>query len=939
MSYLKKPLLLALVLVWAGFMPAQEILQNSKLVKGKLNNGLTYYIFPNDYPKGEAVYRLFIKSGSIYETDEQQGLAHFLEHMAFNGTRHFPNNELIRFLESKGAKFGRDLNAHTSYNETVYKLTLPSNSVGLVDTTITILADWLDGLLLEDEEVDAERGVIMSEWLSKQRPEAAVNDALLHGLMNNSRFSERKVIGDTAVIQNFQYQTLRDYYEPWYQPSLAAVAVAGDVDPAQVEEMIKEKFGGMTNSNPRAPEHYTIPDYTANEAKVVINEALKKPEVTIIQLVPMMGSVREESDYYPYLLRSLINSLTRNRFNALSFDHDVYAKGSMGISDFLNTKGIAMASVELMPHKIEEGLAAFITHLEQIKRYGFRPEEITRVKKSYLSSRERSATSEQPISSSRYMNELYVDFYKDHVLTTPQEELRLTKKYLDQIDSTTVLQALQKLIAHKPAFHLFSSFEENNLTDSVQLLQFVDSARAVAVTPYELEIDVPSDLLEQEPKPGHVVSKTEIPGIEATELQLSNGVRLIYKEAVSSNNRVNISAYKKGGRYALDPSDYVSGNFSASVIALSGAGDLSRDELSYFLAGNSASVRLLIEDTRAGLVGSSSYDDAETLFQLLHLKWTRPRAERDVFDLTKKRSIESYQNKNITDQTVYYQDLSYLIRGKDYVTQEVTDSIMEEQVQFEKMLPIFNESFGNANGFTFVIVSDAELDDLVPLINRYIGSLPSGGEVKTPYRYSGGDIRTEAAKHIRDAGDSERAVVSLIFQRVDLPKDKNHFDLKSNMLRDVLRVKLLSELREKMGMVYSVGVSSSSRLFPAPLARNSISFSSAPENSELLIETIKEIINTMANNPASFEQELENVKKNMINDMNVQVQQDSYWSTFIRNTTFNELDDWSFIPNFTQVGHETTSEELAALLLQNFNKQSMIEAVLLPKTENHLITN
>ncbi len=234
MLRIKKPILLTLLLFVIGIVSAQEIVQNPKLIKGTLDNGLTYYIFPNDFPKGKAVYRLFIKSGSVYETEEQKGLAHFLEHMAFNGTKHFPGNSLIQYLESKGAKFGRDLNAHTFYNETVYKLTLPSNSVGMVDTTLTILADWLDGLLLEEEEIDAERGVIMSEWLSKQRPEAEVNDALLMELMNNSRFSERKVIGDTAVIRNFEYSTLRNYYESWYQPNLAAIAIAGDVDPELV---------------------------------------------------------------------------------------------------------------------------------------------------------------------------------------------------------------------------------------------------------------------------------------------------------------------------------------------------------------------------------------------------------------------------------------------------------------------------------------------------------------------------------------------------------------------------------------------------------------------------------------------------------------------------------------------------------------------------------
>ena len=939
MLRIKKPILLTLLLFVIGIVSAQEIVQNPKLIKGTLDNGLTYYIFPNDFPKGKAVYRLFIKSGSVYETEEQKGLAHFLEHMAFNGTKHFPGNSLIQYLESKGAKFGRDLNAHTSYNETVYKLTLPSNSVAMVDTTLTILADWLDGLLLEEEEIDAERGVIMSEWLSKQRPEAEVNDALLMELMNNSRFSERKVIGDTAVIRNFEYSTLRNYYESWYQPNLAAIAIAGDVDPELVKDMIEKKFSSMTNENPNIPEDYTIPDYEDKNAKVVIHESLKKPELTMIQLVPMSGSVKNEGDYYPYLVRNIINRLIRARFNTLSFDHNDYSNGSVGISDFLNTKGIVLGSVELMPNKIETGISSYISQLEQIMTYGFLPEEIEKVKRAYMSSAERRVKSAQPINSSRYMDELYSDFYKNYVVTTPEEELRLTRKFIDHIDSTTILNTLQELIADKPAHYIYSSFEESSLSDSLKLLHFIDSVRNIKVDPYELEIDVPENLLKNEPKPGHIVHIIDIPEISAKEILLSNGAKLIYKEAVSGKNKVNISAYKKGGRYGLDPADYASSRIAGSVIALSGAGELSRDELSYFLSGNSASMRLLIENTRAGIVGSSSYEDVETMFQLLHLKWTQPRASKEVFDLTKKRLIEEYQNKNITEQTVYYQDLNYLISGKDYVTKELTDTIIDEQVQFDKILPIFNDSFGNADGFNFVIVSDSELEDLIPYINQYIASLPSKKEAKSEYIYFGGKVRTDSTKLIREAGDSERAVVSLVFQHTDLPESKNLFDLKSDMLKDILRVKLLSELRENMGMVYSVSVSSSSRVVPAPLARNMISFTSKPEDYELLISTIKDIINTMSENPDSYERELANVKKNIINDHNVNLQQDSFWSTFIRNTTFNGQHDWKFISNYDDIVNSITGKELSELLLQNFNKDNIIEAILLPKTGEISFTN
>lgn len=924
---------LSFILLFFSFTAfAGDIQTHPRLIKGSLQNGLTYYIYPNDYPRGDAVYRLFIKSGSVNEEEDQRGLAHFLEHMAFNGTRTFPDNELVSFLESKGAKFGRDLNAHTSYNETVYKLKLPSTSVGMVDTTITILADWLDGLLLEKDEVDAERGVIMSEWLSKQKPESEVNDMLLSVLMNNSIYDRRKVIGDTAVIQQFKYETLRDYYESWYQPNLAAIAVVGDVDPEKVEEMIIHKFSKMKNVNDNPNEIHPIPDYDDVEVRVVINKDLKKPDLTVIQLIPHSDPVRNESDYYPYLERTLINRLFRNRFNALSFANDAYAKGSIGISDFLNTKGILMASVELMPNKIEEGVSAFSSHLTQIYQHGFLPEEIEKVKKAFIRSKERSATTTQPVSSSQLMEEIYADFFKDYAITTPQEEYRLAKMHIDQIDSLSVVKTLHNLVDMNRMHYIFSSFEENSLSDSVRLLTVLDSLQKRTIDPYQLDIDVPEELLAHEPQPGTIVSESEIPAIGGRVLQLSNGVKVIYKKSVSSKNRVSMSAFKPGGLFALDSVQYVNGIFAPSVISLSGAGDYSRDEISYHLAGNSASARLLIENSRAGMVAGASAEDMETMFQLMYLRWTEPRADSAVFEMTRKRSIENYRNRNVTNQTLYYRDLNYLMKGKDYVTNELTDTVIEEQVSLDQMVPLFHQSFGNANGFTFVILSDLELEQLTPYITRYIASLPASSTAcDTPYRYDGGKIETEATKYVRAAGDSDRGVVSLIFQHTDLADKKNRFDLMSDLASSVLRMKLLSELREKMGMVYSVSVSSGSREHPSPLARNTISFSTNPENYPLLIETIREILSEMSQDPGSFQRELDNVKKSMVNDMEVNIQKDSFWSSFIRNSTFNDDEEWGFIPNYQEIVNGISTDDLSGFLSRYYHPDHMIEAVLLPK--------
>lgn len=912
---------------------SQTIPQNEKLIKGVLENGMTYYIYPNDYPKNEAVYRLFIKSGSIYEEEHQKGLAHFLEHMAFNGTRNFPKNELINFLETKGAKFGADINAHTSYNETVYKLQVPTDNPDVIDSTLLILSDWADGITIAEEDVEDERGVILSEWLSKRDSKKEVSDALLDMLLNNSRFSERVVIGDTAVIKNATAQDLRDYYESWYRPDLMAVAVVGDINPDSIEHRIKENFSHLLSKNRAELPEYDIPNYEDTDAEIIINNSLKHPELVFIQLGDKQKAVKNETDYIPYLERNLINRLFRNRLSDLSFENTSYTSGSIGFSDFLNTKSILIASVKLIPEKSKEGIAKFIADLNQVYTYGFTEVEIAKIKKQYLNRMELRAKEDSPTTSSTLMNEVYADFYKGHVITTPKEEYNLALKYVDQIDSLSLLASLNNYIDVDKTHYLYTAFEDGEVSDKDELLSLVNNSFQSEVAPYSIDVDVTKELMPETPKKGEIIEQKSIEDIEVTELTLSNGVKVLYKPSVSGKNRINISAFKKGGLYALDSVDYVSGLFAPSIVSLSGAGELNRNELSYHLAGNSASVRLLIEKTRAGMVGSSSLDDIETLFELMYAKWTSPNAEKEVFDITKEMAIESYQKQNKTEEKEFYKDLGYVMRGENYVTAEMTDARIEKGLEYAKVLPLFNRSFGNAYGFTFVIMSDASIEDLTPFIETYIASLPSNKNDldETNFKYKGGDIRTDSVSFIRNASDSERAVASLIFQKTDIPDDFDAYQLQSKIADDVIRIKLINEIREKMGLIYSVSVSTSSTIHPSDLSRSTISFSASPDDLDVIINEIEQILNTMVLNSGSFASELEKVKMNHKQNILSKTQTNLYWTTFIRNTVFNEQYNWDYHLELDEVLENITAEEVSEMISENFNINNRIKAILLPK--------
>ena len=377
-----------MAVAWLALMSAtaQPLPRDPQLRVGQLKNGLTYYIYPNQTPKGEAVYRLFVKAGSVNERDDQQGLAHFLEHLAFNGTRHFPGDGIVRFLESRGAKFGKDLNAHTSFGETVYKLQLPCADPLMVDSTLTILADWAGGLTIAPDEVEKERGVILSEWLSRGGTQTDNSMKLVMELLNGSLYSRRITIGDTAIIRHATPQTIRDYYQQWYRPELMAVAVVGDVNVAHVERMIREKFGAMGPMGPMSPmgpiSPIAIPEYSTEEARMAITPGAEQVDFDILMLLPQPPAVQTADDYRQYLERSLVNRLMKTRFAALSFDNPAYAKGGIQYSRFLGATGATDASVELTKGKLRQGIRDFISAHTQIYRYGFTQSEIARAKKS-----------------------------------------------------------------------------------------------------------------------------------------------------------------------------------------------------------------------------------------------------------------------------------------------------------------------------------------------------------------------------------------------------------------------------------------------------------------------------------------------------------------------------------------------------------------------------
>jgi zinc protease len=937
----KKKCLTLLLLLATVVMAAQPLARDPQLRMGKLKNGLTYYIYPNANPKGEAVYRLFVKAGSVQERDDQRGLAHFLEHLAFNGTTHFPGDGIVRFLESKGAKFGKDLNAHTSFSETVYKLQLPSTDRSLVDSTLTILSDWAGGLLIAPEEVEKERGVILSEWLSRGGTSTDNSMRLVMELLNGSRYSRRITIGDTAIIRHATPQTIREYYKRWYQPQLMAVAVVGDVDADMMERMIREKFSTLPAGVPLSAlekESLTpsIPRYTDDVTRIAIDSKVKTTELDMLMLLPQPRAVETTADYRDYLQRSLLNSLMKLRFNSLSFDNPAYEKGTVQYARFLGAVGVVDASVELSKGKMRQGIRDFIRHYRQVYDYGFMASEIMRAKKSLLSSLRSKVESGEGERSTRLMEDVYSDFYGQSRMISRKDELLLMEKLLPVMDSVGMLRYVHRVLAPGPQHHLLRGSEDvqTEFADSLELFGWIRQCQREPVERYWKNIRVPDELVSL-PVSHHIISEQALKAIGAVDMHLDNGVRVIFRHTDTEHDRLMLSGFRKGGQYSLDSMQYYTALVAPSIVNLSGAGHLSREELNYYLAGNTASVRLLVDKLRTGVAASAHHADLKTMFQLLFLRWTQPCLDTATCRITLEKLVENFRAKKETPQSRFSRELGWLINGRNYTNEELTDTLVQQMIRTADMLPLHERFFGPANGYTFVILSDMELDDVRPYINTYLGTLPSGKVDTTWTETSCRRIPHRDITFIRHAADGDKATVSLIFQQDSISGNLQKQELQAMALKAILRSALLKRLREEMGKVYSVSVSVSSGRYPAYLSRSTIAFNCRPEDVDSLIAAVHETLQQLYDHPELLEDYLNDVKKNLVKEHDLMLQQTSYWTSWIRNSVYSGNEDWTWFSRYNDVVRQMTINDVSAYARHILRDAYQVKAVLLPADGQH----
>ena len=905
-----------------------ELPVDPNIRRGTLDNGLTYYIRKNDKPENRVELRLAVNAGSILEDDNQLGLAHFTEHMAFNGTEHFAKNELVSTLQSAGVRFGAHLNAYTSFDETVYMLLLPTT-----DTTLKkgwqILEDWAQGITFEEEEIDKERGVVIEEWRIGQGAQQRMRDEYLPVLLADSRYAKRLPIGTKEILEGFDYETVRQFYRDWYRPDLMAVIAVGDIDVDSVETQIKEHFGRLENPDqPRERVAYDIPNH--EDTKVVV---VTDPEATFNQL-SMYYKVSEMPepektlrDYRQSVLEATFTGMLNDRLSELTQSADPpFINAGTYYGDIVRAKNAFQAFAIVPEGGIERGLKILIEQQEKVRQFGFTASELARYKKQLLTSYERAYNEREKTNSKSYAGEYVRSFLEGEPIPGIAFEYQFMQQHLPEVTLEEINALADRWMREENRVVAVLGPEKDDVAMPAgdEVRAYLQEAADAQVTAYEDEA-VPESLMEELPTTGRLADKKTLDSLGVTELTFANGIRVVLKPTDFKDDEILMLASSPGGHSVYDLDTYYSAINASSIIRQSGVKDLSLVALDKFLADKNAGVRPYIGELKEGFSGNATPRDLETLLQLTHLYFTQPRLDTASFQsyITKNKAV--YQNL-LSSPKYYYQDKRSRIlsqnnpRGGGYPTVEDWDKVALDQVD-----QVYRDRFADASDFTFFFVGNFELDSITPLLTTYLGSLSATDRQE---RWKDVGVRPPSGVVKKDVfkGSDPKSMVNLTFTG-ELAYDREEaFQL--NALIQAFNIKLTEEIREKMSGVYGIGARVSTAKYPYEHYSINVSFPCAPENVDTLTQGVyNEIERLQTSGPTAAD--LQKVKETMRREMETSLKENGYWLRTLERAYFMDEDPHEIL-DYEEVIDTLSVDKLQAMANKYFNFDRVVEVVLYP---------
>ena len=896
---------------------------------GKLPNGFTYFIRHNEEPKNRVVMYLANKVGSVLEDDNQQGLAHFMEHMNFNGTTHFPHNELVNYLQKVGVRFGADINAYTSFDETVYQLPLPSDKPEIVENGLLIMHDWAHGATLDSTEIDKERGVVLEEKRLGMGAQERMSRLYYPMLFNNSRYSSRLPIGIDEVLNNFKPATIKQYYEDWYRPDLQGLIVVGDINVDQIEKEIKVKFADLKNPAKEKPRtKYTISLTGKNQFLAVTNKEMLYTQAQIF-IKHQGGPINTEARFKEAITEQFFNRIVRERLVELSqVGTPPFLGGTISIGSFLAGLNNFTASVTAKPGELESGFKSIWREVQRVKRYGITETELKRAKTTYLRTLDAQLAEKNKTASESYVKEYLQYFLKKTASPGIDYEYAMSKRLIGAITVEGVNKLVDGSIKNTDRDILIMAPEKDKakLPDEATFLSWMKAVEQENITAYK---DDTSDLpfLKVQPTPGKIVKSVKDDKLDITTLTLSNGVKVILKKTNFKNDDIYINAISSGGN-SLVPDSVFRSAFAANNIPEYGAGNFNSTQLRKYLAGKKAEVTFSIDERTEQINSHTENKDLATTLESIYGHLTEPRLNLDQFKGSIASQIAGMANDSDNPNSVFI-DTIMAAQHKPSPRRMRAKAADFKKINPYKAFEIYKERWADASGFTFTFVGSIDTLTIKPLLEKYLGSLPSTYK-NEHYKDLHLNPLHGTTERIVYKGQAPRALVELYFT------GDYDYDYKDNMILDAmasaLSIKITERLRETESGVYSPQFLAGGTSVDGGWYNIIAQFACAPENVDKLIAAVNDEIGKVLKNGPT-ETDLEKFKVEEQRQQEVRQQSNAYWSSYFRRQLI-EGADIDAVLNHDKILNAITIEDVKKIANKYINYKNYSKFVLMPDKKN-----
>jgi len=881
----------SLSILVAVFFISVNILAQSDLTKsapndpdiriGKLNNGLTYFIRKNKEPEKRASFFIIQNVGAILENDDQNGLAHFLEHMAFNGTMHFPDKGIISSLEKHGVAFGRNINAYTGFDETVYNLSdVPVEAPGLVDSCLLVLNDWSHYLTLSDKEIDLERGVISEEWRTSKNASRRMIFEVIPVILKGSKYAERDIIGNIDVIKNFSYNTLRDYYHKWYRTDLQAIAIVGDINVDEVEAKIKTLFSSIpiiVNPAPRNP--VEVPYH--KETNYVLAQDKEAPQ-TSVSVVVLQKAVPAENRNLNYLrdshVISLMNSMINTRISELlQKENPPFVSGSVSFGGYF-ARDYDAFSINATARKNEEGkaLESIYTEAERARRFGFTKGELDRAKAKMISDFENRYKQKDKIDNDTYAGGIQSYFLTGEPLTSIDFDFEFLKQVIGSITPEETSARFKEVMLDENRTIVIQGLEASDIKHITEpeALDILSKVKNSQLTPYEDKV-LGTSLIKEDLKGSKIIKTVPLPQFDAVEWTLENNAKVIYRRADYEKDNVMLTAFSFGGISKLDNNLVLPANLISAITPMYGAGDYDNITLQKMLAGKKASITVGLSETAESVSGSSTPKDFETMMQLLYLRFAHPRFDKVAHDAIIGRFAGMIGNMEKDPNKIKSDSISLITTGYNPRTPVLTKETISK-ISLDDVKKIYTDRFNGADEFTFFIVGNIGKDTVMSMVEKYIGSLPTAGRKET---WTDRKVEQPKGKITREISLPLTIPKSTIFISFAEDLKYNPYNyLGLEVIKGILDLVYTEKVREDKGGTYGVSVSLSEQKRPTEIGEGMITFDCDPARAnELKAIIYQELDNIMKNGPSQVN--LDKAVSNILKTREENKMHNSYWTS------------------------------------------------------------